>query len=428
MNIPIFRCLMMMVSFFVGVSTDTNAQNTIITLKYCQNEAFANYPLAKDKALIQATLALKIASVQTGLLPQLSLNGQATYQSDAINISLPTQAGLKTMSSAKDQYKATLDINQMVYDGGTNKYQRKLEESSAAADVQQVEVDIYKIREQVNNAYFLLLSLQENRKLLNTTLSDIQERKGVVASSVQNGLLTPTDLDVLEAERLKVEQLLAEIDISKKSTINILSILISKPVSDSAKFELPVVYVKDTTLLGRPEYKLFELQTKRLDDSKQLTGSLLMPKVNAFVQGGYGRPGLNMLSTNFETYYMLGANFKWTLWDWSKNRKDRQVLDVQKKMVQDKREAFEMNLNIDLQNRLSSIQKLEEALKRDDQIVELRSRITKTSASRLENGVITPTDYLTDLNAETTARINLETHKIQLVQTKANYILAKGNY
>ena len=335
MNIPIFRYLIIMVSFFVGVSIGTDAQNTTITLKYCQDEALANYPLAKDKALMQVALELKIASVQTGLLPQVSLNGQATYQSDAINISLPTQAGLKTMSSAKDQYKATLDINQMVYDGGTNKYQRKLEESSAAADVQQVEVDIYKIREQVNNAYFLLLSLQENRKLLNTTLSDIQERKGVVASSVQNGALTPTDLDVLEAERLKVEQQLAEIDISKKSTINILSILISKPVSDSAKFELPVVYVKDTTLLGRPEYKLFELQTKRLDDSKQLTGSLLMPKVNAFVQGGYGRPGLNMLSTNFETYYMFGANFKWTLWDWSKNRKDRQVLDVQKKMVQD---------------------------------------------------------------------------------------------
>ena len=135
-----------------------------------------------------------------------------------------------------------------------------------------------------------------------------------------------------------------------------------------------------------------------------------------------------MLSNNFETYYILGASLKWTLWDWSKNRKDKQVLDLQKKMVQDKRETFDMNLNIDLQNRLAVIQKLEEALKRDNQIVELRSRITKTSASRLENGVITSTDYLTDLNAETVAKINLETHKIQLVQAKANYLLAKGNY
>jgi len=153
-----------------------------------------------------------------------------------------------------------------------------------------------------------------------------------------------------------------------------------------------------------------------------------MPKVYAFVQGGYGRPGLNMLSNNFEAYYMVGANFKWTLWDWNKNRKDRKVLDVQKKMIQDKREMFDVNLNIDLQNRLSTIVKLEEALKRDNQIVELRSRITKTSASRFENGVITSSDYLADLNAEKVAKINLETHRIQLVQAKANYLLAKGNF
>lgn len=429
MKIQAFRYFILMVLFLSGAANRTNGQNKLtITLKYCQDEALANYPSAKDKALLQAVSELKISGIQTGLLPQFSLNGQATYQSDAINISIPTPTGVRSMISAKDQYKATLDINQILYDGGTNRYQRKLEETSSAADIQQVEVDLYKIREQVNNAYFLLLSLQESRKLLHTTLSEINERKTMVTSSVQNGVLTPSDLDILDAERLKVEQQLAEIDISKKGTITILSILISKPIPDSIQFELPIIAVKDTVNNGRPEYKLFDLQAKRLDDSRQLTGTLLMPKVYALAQGGYGKPGLNMLSNNFETYYMLGASLKWTLWDWSKNKKDKQVLDLQKKMVQDKRETFDMNLNIDLQNRLAVIQKLEEALKRDDQIVEIRSRVTKTSASRLENGVITSTDYLTDLNAETVAKINLETHKIQLVQAKANYLLAKGNY
>ncbi|HEY4789058.1 MAG TPA: TolC family protein, partial [Bacteroidales bacterium] len=385
-----------------------------------------NYPTAKDKALIQAAANLKISSVQSGYLPQVSLNGQTSYQSDGINITIPTPTGRQSMSQAKDQYKVTLDVNQVLYDGGSIHYQRKLEEASSAVDEQQVDVDLYKIREQVNNAYFQLLSLQENRKLLNATLNEIKDRESVVTSSVQNGVLTPSDLDILEAERLKVEQQLAEIDINRNSTLNILSILVGKPVPDSISLEMPVISVKDTTVPARPEYKLFDLQTERLEDSKQLTGTTLRPKVYAFAQGGYGRPGLNMLSNNFNTYYIVGASLKWTLWDWSKNRHDRQVLDVQKQMIQDKREAFDVNLNVDLQNRLSSIQKLEEALKRDDQIVELRSRITKASASRLENGVITSTDYLVDLNAETIAKINLETHKIQLVQSKANYLLAKG--
>ena len=95
------------------------------------------------------------------------------------------------MTPAKDQYKATLDINQVIYDGGAIRHQRKVEESSSAADIQQVEVDLYKTKEQVNNAYFLLLSLQENRKLLNVTLDDIKDRENMVSSSVQNEVLTP---------------------------------------------------------------------------------------------------------------------------------------------------------------------------------------------------------------------------------------------
>lgn len=412
--------------FGTGVLNVCGQDVSILTLQNCQDLAVANFPSAKDKGLIQAVSQLKLANYGTFGLPQVSLSGQATYQSDAIDITLPTQAGPKSIHQSKDQYKVTLDVNQLLYDGGTIRYQRKLEESSSAADAQQIDVDLYKIKEQVNNVYFLLLSLQENQKLLNTTLQEIKERETVVQSSVNNGVLTSSDLDVLTAERLKVEQQLVEIDINRKSTFSILSILISKPVPDTLKLTMPELVTTDSTIKSRPEYRLFELQNQRLEDSKQLTGSQLKPKVYAFAQGGYGRPGLNMLSDEFNPYYIVGASVKWTLWDWSKNKRERQVLDVQKQMITNRREAFDMNLNMDLQNRLATIQKLEETLKRDDQIVELRSKVTKTSSSRLENGVITSTDYLTDLNAETIARINLETHKIQLVQAKANYLLAKG--
>lgn len=413
--------------FGAGFLNISGQDISTITLQNCQELAIANYPSAKDKGLIQAASQLKLTNFETSRLPQMSLSGQASYQSDAIDITLPTQSGPKSIHQSKDQYKVTLDVNQLLYDGGTIRYQHKLEESSAATDIQQVDVDLYKIREQVNNVYFLLLSLQENEILLNTTLNEIKEREAVVKSSVNNGVLTASDLDVLSAERLNVEQQLAEIDINRKSAFSILSILINKPVPDTLKLTMPQISTTDSTSKGRPEYKLFDLQNQRLEDNKQLTGSQLKPKVSAFVQGGYGRPGLNMLNDQFALYYIIGANIKWTLWDWNKNRRERQVFDVQKQMINNRREAFDMNLNVDLQNRLATIQKLEEALKRDDQIVELRSKVTKTSSSKLENGVITSTDYLTDLNAETIAKINLETHKIQLVQAKANYLLAKGN-
>jgi hypothetical protein len=51
----------------------------------------------------------------------------------------------------------------------------------------------------------------------------------------------------------------------------------------------------------------------------------------------------------------------------------------------------------------------------------LRKKITARAASELENGIVTSTDYLADLNSETVALINYETHKIQLVQATVNY-------
>lgn len=414
-------CLILNYSILFGQN------NPIVTLQYCQSEAINNFPSAKDKALLQAASELRIKNVDIAKLPTFSINGQATYQSDVITINLPLANGNQlSINQAKDQYKATLDVNQLIFDGGTTKHNRKVEESSLAANIQQVDVDIFKVREQVNNMYFMLLTLQESQKLLSTTLAEIKEREKVVASSVKNGMLISSDQDVLIAERLKIEQQLDDIKYNRKAAVNILSILISKPVADSSKFELPLVEMKDSSTITRPEYKLFDLQGKQIEDNKQLISTIRMPKVYAFAQAGFGRPGLNMLSDKFNQFYIVGATLKWTIWDWNKNNRERQILDIQKQMITTRRETFDKNLNIDLQNKLSAIQKIDEYIIRDSMIVEIRIRVALSAASRLEHGVITSTDYLTELNAETIAKINFETHKIQLIQAKANYMLAKG--
>lgn len=411
-------------SFYIEIYSQND---TILYLSYCQDEAVRNYPSAKDKDLLKKITELKLQSIQTNLLPQMNIGGQATYQSDVVSINLPLPGHPVSFSQDKDQYKATIDINQVIYDGGSTHFQKLLENASLQTNLQQVDVDLFKIRDQVNNVFFLLLSLQEDEKLIRNSLHEINEKQKVVKSSVENGALTPSDWDILEAERLKTEQQLAEIEINRNSSLAILSILMSKPIQ-KATFSLPDARVSDTVKNARPEYHLFELQSQQLENSKLLSHTLIMPKISVFGEGGYGRPGLNFLNNNFEPYYIIGVTFKWNFFDWDKNKHDRQVLDVQKDMINTQKENFDKNLSIDIQNRLANIKKLEEALKRDSMIVELRSRITRSSASQLDNGVITATDYLVDLNNETSAKINYVSHKIQFVQAKTSYMLAVGRY
>ena len=75
---------------------------------------------------------------------------------------------------------------------------------------------------------------------------------------------------------------------------------------------------------------------------------------------------------------------------------------------------------------MSNIIKYEEAVDRDQEILLLRQDITRAAVSKLENGIITSTDYITELNAESQARIQLDLHRIQLEQARISYLTSKG--
>jgi outer membrane protein TolC len=401
--------------------------NKPVTLAFCHEKAVASYPQLSDKTLLKDASTLRIKNIQSNYLPQVSINGQVTYQSDVVKIALPPQMGISLPSPSHDQYKVTLDAQQMLFDGGITRKQKNLEEATTAADMQQIETDLLRVKEQVNNTFFTIILLQENKKLLQNMLHVLSEKEQWVKSMVKNGVLLKSDENSILAERLKTEQSVSETEISRASAIRIMNLLTNENFSDTTLFLSPVFNLSDSNSTNRPEIKTFELQEKRLDAAGSISNSSLLPKIYAFGQLGYGRPGLNMMNDAFDNFYMVGATLKWGFWDWNKSRREKQVYAIQRQMVATKRDNFNKNLSIDLQNRLATIKKTEESLRRDADIVELRSSITQVAQSQLNNGVITSTDYITELNAETQARINFETHKIQLVQAKANYLLAIGN-
>jgi outer membrane protein TolC len=171
-----------------------------------------------------------------------------------------------------------------------------------------------------------------------------------------------------------------------------------------------------------------DLQARKLDANKALLSVRIMPKVSIFGQLGYGRPGLNMLSNDFDTFSMFGARLSWTPWNWNQVRRDRQWFDFQKNIIQTQKETFEQQIRILLRKDQAEIRKYEALIQKDDEIIALRSKITRTVAAQFENGIVTATDYLTELNAETQARINKQFNLIRLVSAQANYLYDSGQY
>lgn len=397
-----------------------------VTLEQCQQWARENHPVLRQSELYRQMLDLKNASNATAWLPQVTLNGQASYQSDVTHIGLSIP-NLQIPTVDKDQYKVYFDLRQTIWDGGLSKARQLINESENDGTQQQVEVELYQVKETVNRFFFTSFLIHENIEILSQKTATLTERRRMMESAVKNGMMLPSELDQLLADLLKTEQMILELKTNRETVLSALSIVTGKPAEQLQALELTDEPVSSDKTLKRPEMELFTRQKELMDVQAEILKKQRNPKVFGFGQAGYGKPGLNMLNNEFDTYYLIGLGFNWNVLDWKNTSRQRQVLKLQQEIVQTRQENFVRSIDVATDQQNKQIVQLSELIKTDEQLIQVRERITKTSASRLENGAITTADYIQDLNAETTARLTLETHKIQLKEARVKMANIKGN-
>ena len=394
-----------------------------ITLDQCRKYAIENYPVANNKGLKSIYAGLKIENIKKRYLPELNLGLRATYQSDVPEMAfeIPNFPSLEIPKAPKDQYGISLDINQLLYDGGRGKALEKIKEAGLAADIQMLEVELYQLNSRINDIYLTILALQKNISLLESKKEELLTKLKSVSSAVKNGMMLKSNENLLKAELLSLDQKLIELQSARIGATGMLTELTGKVINEDTEFELPVVEIKNDGKLSRPEYYLFDLQNEQIENEMLFTEKQRMPVIGGFGQFGYGNPGLNMLNDEFDAYFIVGAKLSWNIYDWKKNKRDIKTLDLQKEMLDNQRKTFSLNQLSRLKSELAAINKFDEMLKLDDEIINQRNMIKNSASSQLEQGVITSADFIRFLNAEIQARINKEYHRIQLVQAKINY-------
>lgn len=402
----------------------TEAQTTL-SLEDCYALANTNYPLAKQNALLQQKSYLETEALNTGKLPKIDLNAQATYQSAVtqLPIALPN---VTINPPNKDQYKATVDFSQLLYNGGLIDASAKIKEAQTKLQQQQTEVSLYQLKSRINQLYFSALLLQERHNLLADKDKQLDSKIKEVKAGVKFGAILPASEKVLEAEKIKIKQQLTEIRFDKKRALQSLSLLTYSTIDEKVTLVQPKTTTVYTSENNRPELKLFDLQNEQINLSKSLITKNNLPKVNAFGQAGYGNPGLNMLDNSFQPFYVVGVKANWNVFDWNKSKTEQQALTVSEAIVTTEKETFELNTKLQLQEMENEIKKTEEIISTDFEIIDLREYVVKSSDAQLKNGVITASEYLVELTNLFEAKTNKKLHQIQLALAKANYQVVKG--
>ncbi len=398
-----------------------------LTLEQCYAAASANSPLAQQKALtiVAGNMAEKNQNLKW--LPQVDLNAQATYQSAVT--SFPAKLpGVTVDELSKDQYKGTLDIVQPVYDGGIINTQKKLQHATTNVESQRVEVDLYQLKLKVNGYFFTALLMEENIRLMNLAKEDLDNNIKKVSAQAVNGIATNSNVDVLKAELLKTSQKIIEFNAIRKAAMQMLEILTGTAIAENTSFVKPAGGAANAgdEAADRPELKLFDFQKQQFQLQSKLISARSNPKLSFFANGGYGKPGLNMLKNEFQWFYLGGVKLSIPITSQFTKQREQRVIKIQEQIVDRQKENFLNNNRQLLVQQKSEVEKYRELVSMDTEIVSLRKKIREKASVRLANGISTSSDYITELNAENQAMLTQKLHEIQLLQSQYNYKLILG--
>lgn len=409
-------------SILIFLTLHVNAQQHL-TLQDCYDLVSKNYPLAKQSQLLEQQNTIDLDVIANEKLPEFVLSAQTTYQSEVIEVPIPN-SGIEPLN--KDQYRSTLSINQLIYNGGLIDASSNLKLAQLKTKKQQVEVNIYQLKKQVNQLYFSILLTQEKHKLLIIKQTELQAKLKEVKSGISNGILIPTSDKVLEAELLKIKQLFTEVENNKTTLIANLSALIAQPLQASTTFQEPIIETQFNTEINRPELQLFQLKKEEIESSESVMAKQRSPKLMGFATGGYGNPGLNVLDNSFQTFYTVGLKLDWNVFDWGSNKKQRESLSLNKDLIDTEAEVFKLNTNMELQQQEADIKTIEDFIVTDKEMIQLRKAILISAESQLKNGILTTSAYITELTNFYEDENRMITHTIQLQLAKANYNIIKG--
>lgn len=401
--------------FFFTLSLAAMLAHAQLTLEECQRRAQDNYPLVRQYGLIEKARGYDLSNAGKGYLPQFSLSGKATYQSDITR--LPVEIpNLDIETVPKDQYQVMLEVQQTLWDGGDIRSRKRLTRAASEVELEKQRVDMYALTDRVNQLFFGILLLDEQLKQNSLLQEDLGRTHKQVADYIANGIATLSDLDAVSVEQLNTRQHRVELETTRRAYLSMLAAFTGKDLSSETVLLKPAAEENiDRQMNNRPELRWYDAQGEQLHQQEAALNTRLMPRFGLFVQGAYGNPGLNMLKDEFNAYYMAGVRMSWNFGSLYTLKNDRRRIDNTRQQIETGRDVFLFNISLQATQQDAGIVSMRRQMADDDEIIRLRGNIRRAAEAKVQNGTMTVTDMLREITNESMARQTKALHEVQLL-------------
>jgi len=406
------------------------ARSDSLRLDELQAAAAQHDPRAQQVAIRESQSALRLRSIAAERLP--GVTGSALAQHQSVVTEFPAVPGRPGPSLLHDTYDANVNVAEPILDP-TRSARVAAERAQLARARADVATALYGLREQVNTSFFAAAALSARHDAVTATITDLEAQARVVDARVRNGTALRSELSAVRAELLRRRQDDAQLVADRDAALRVLADLTGVTLAPGAPIALPELErtVAESragrdSVAARPELERFERMREVLSRQADVAGAETRPRVSAFVRGGVGRPGLNMLSTRAESYWLGGVQVQWNPLDWGRSARERQVLALERDAVSADAAAFRDALRRQSESDVATLGRLERVLASDDEIVALREQIVREATARFRESTITAAEYVDRQTDLLTARITRGLHRVELAQARANYLTTLG--
>ncbi|MCE2740113.1 MAG: TolC family protein [Sphingobacteriales bacterium] len=323
----------------------------------------------------------------------------------------------------------SVTANQLLFDGT---FFLGVKASKEFVNLSQLNVNRTEIETEVNisKAYFLVLLLESNEKMMRANLASLQKTASDVAQFYKNGFSEKVDLDRLTLQLSNLSLQNEKIQDQKRIAMMVLKLQLGLPMSDSLVLtdELEALFSKPQSLAiedkvdfgNRVEYKMLQQQLRlnQMDKRRYLVG--YMPSIFLFAshqQNAFG----DDFSGLFETFYpgtAVGLSVSLPLFDGFRKHAQAQQASISITKTENDIKNFENVINQQVYQAKSSYIRSKQQLDIQRDNLKLAEDIYSKMELKYKNGVGSSLEL-------TSSQADLENARTNMLSTVYEFFVAE---
>ncbi|MBF4515092.1 TolC family protein [Flavobacterium sp. ANB] len=426
-----------------SIGLSVNAQVTTLTLKDAITYALQNKSDAKKSKLQVENSEYKIQEVRSRALPQISANGNLTYN-PVIQTTVIDGAGFgapgTTIQAAFGQKwtsNAGLSLTQAIFDQSVF---TGLKAAKSTREFYQINDQLTEeqVIERVANNYYSVYVQKERLTLLDSNFVNTTKVRDIVKGQFDNGLAKKIDLDRIVVKMSNIDTERQQIKNQITLQENALKFYMGMPIEtviDMPKEEfevVPAALTEQPTVENRTEYLLLKKQEELLVYNKKAVEAGYYPTLSLTAGYNYIGQGPEFpwfakpeKGVYWSDYSAIGLNLHVPIFTGFGTRAKVRQADIEIRSLQEDIKDTKLSLDLDYRNAIAQIDNNLVTIENQKENMRLATEILSNTKNNYLQGLASLTDLLDAENASleaqnnyTRAVLNYKIAEVALIKSK----------